>query len=89
MVLIKAVLSTLLDYHFSSLLDPSSIKSSLTQSIRKFLWEGGKTNRKRFHLVIWQVVIDPKALGGMGIKEASLVNLVLGAKLLWRMLTEK
>jgi hypothetical protein len=63
LVLIKAMLSAFPIYQFSSLLAPASIKSSLAQSIRKFLWEGGKTNRKRYHLVKWQVVREPKELG--------------------------
>jgi len=89
LVLLKAVLSALLVYQFSSLLAHASIKSSLEQSIRKFLWEGGKTSRKHYHLVKWQVVREPKEFGGLGIRDPTLVNLALGANLLWRSITGK
>jgi hypothetical protein len=49
-VLIKAVLSALLVFQFSSLLAPRNIKSSIAQEIKKFLWQGGKSNSKRLPL---------------------------------------
>jgi len=42
-VLIKSVLSALPTFQFSSLLSPHNVKSSISNLLRRFLWEGGKT----------------------------------------------
>ena len=42
-------------------------------------WEG-----KRDHLVRWDVVCKPKAIGGLGFGKISLRNLALLRKWLWR-----
>jgi len=83
------VLSALPIYQFSSLLAPASINYSLAQLIKKFLLEGGKTNIKRYHLVKRRVFREPKEFGGLGIRDPTLVNLALGANLLWRSITGK
>jgi hypothetical protein len=51
-VLIKSVLSALPIFQFSSLLAPKGILKDLAQLIHKFLWQGGKSNHKKFHLAI-------------------------------------
>jgi hypothetical protein len=88
-VLIKAVLSALPIFQFSSLLAPTSVKSTITQEIRKFLWQGGKNNNKRMHLVNWNTVRAPKIHGGLGIRDPTLSNIALGAKILWRLVIGK
>ncbi|RVX20143.1 Transposon TX1 uncharacterized 149 kDa protein [Vitis vinifera] len=47
-------------------------------------WEG-----KRDHLVRWDVVCKPKAIGGLGFGNISLRNLALLGKWLWRYLRER
>jgi len=69
LVLIKSVLSSLPIYQFSSLLAPMGIKKSLAQAIRKCLWQGGKSNTKKFHLVNWNLVKSPKDHGGLGVRD--------------------
>jgi hypothetical protein len=56
-------------------------------NIRKFLWEGGKITTRKFHLINWKTIRAPKRHGRLGIKDPSLANIALGAKLLWRMIT--
>ena len=58
------------------------------QEIRKFIWQGGKSNgTKKFHLVNWDVVCSPKNCGGIGIRDPARMNLALGAKILWRIVS--
>ena len=57
--------------------------------IKKFLWQGGKVQRKKFHLVKWDTAKRPKIKGGLGIKDPQQMNKALGAKLIWRLVTGK
>jgi hypothetical protein len=85
----KSILSSLPKFQFSSLLAPIGVKQQLAQELRRFLWQGGKSNSKRFHLVNWSIVRVPKSHGGLGIKDHSLMNLAMGDKLLWRLISGK
>ena len=54
------------------------------------MWQGGKSgNLKNFHLVNWETICRPKIYGGVGIRDPSKMNLALGAKILWRIVTGK
>ena len=60
----------------------------ITKEIRKFLWQGGKSNgSKQFHLVNWDIVCSLKNCGGAGIRDPTMMNLALGAKILWRIVS--
>jgi hypothetical protein len=83
LVLIKSILSSLPIFQFSSLLAPMGTKKNLAQLIRKFLWQGGKSNTKKYHLVRWDVVKVPKDHGGLKIQDPELDNIAMGSKLLW------
>jgi hypothetical protein len=87
-VLIKSVLFSFPIYQFSSCWLLWELKN-LAQAIKKFLWQGGKSNTKRFHLENWNLVRSPKDHGGLGVRDIELVNIALGSKLLWRMVTGK
>jgi hypothetical protein len=51
------------------------------------LWQGGKSNTGKFHLIIWKTVRAPKERGGLGIKDLTVMNFALGEKLLWRLIS--
>jgi len=87
LVLIKSVLSSLPIFQFSYLLAPMGIKKALAQVIQKFLLQGGKSNSKKNHLVNSNLVKSPKDHGGFGVRDPDMVNIMLGSKLLWRMVT--
>jgi len=57
------------------------------ENIRKFLWQGGKSNIKKFHLVKWLIINTPKLRGGLGITYPSLVNRVIGENLVCRLIS--
>ena len=51
--------------------------------IRKFLWEGGKQENRKFHLVNWKTIKLPELRGGLVIRDSDVANLVKGEKLWW------
>ena len=57
--------------------------------IRKFLWQGGKVQKKKFHLVKWDTVKTSKSRGGLGIRDPEKMNKALGPKLIWRLVIGK
>jgi hypothetical protein len=87
MILIKLVLSTLPLFQFSSLLALKGVLKDMAHLIRKFLWQGGKSNSKKFHLVNWDIVSTPKKSGGLGIRDPEVENIAMGSKLLWRIVS--
>ena len=87
-MLVKAVLSSLLVYQASFLLAPKSIMDQLSKLISDFLWQGGKGNQRKFHLVKWDNVKLPLADGGLQIRDPRLANLALGDKILWKLQTD-
>jgi hypothetical protein len=62
------------------------VKKDMVQLIRKFLWKGGESNSKKFHLVNWNIVSSPKEHGGLRIGDPKMVNIALGAKFIWRLI---
>jgi hypothetical protein len=88
-VLIKSILFSLPLFQFSSLLAPKGALKEMAQLIRKFLWQGGNSIGKKFHLVNWNIVSSPKKNGGLGIKYNEVTNIAMGAKLLWRIVSER
>lgn len=51
MVLLKSMLLSISIYQTSILLAPTSIIGKMDGLVRKFLWEGGKGNLNRLHMV--------------------------------------
>ena len=89
MILIKAVLSALPIFQCSLLLAPKYVTSQIAKLLRDFLWEGGKGNQKKMHLVSWEIIKRPISEGGSNIRDPELVNLALGGKLLWQIYSSK
>jgi hypothetical protein len=84
-VLIKSILSTLPIFQCLVMLAPMGIMQQVARDIQKFLWQGGKTNTKKFHLVNWNTVRSLKDNGGLGIKDPMLMNIAMRAKILWHL----
>ena len=86
-ILIKYVLSSLPVYLGVGLLVLSYINQQISRLIQKLLWKGGKGNDHKFQLVNWNLDKQPKNLGGLAIKDLELMNLPLGTKLVWKLLS--
>ena len=63
--LLKSVLSSIPVYHNTILLPPKSFISKVDTLLRIFLWEGGKNNERRLHLVSWDKIKKPILEGGL------------------------
>ena len=83
--LIHSILSSYPIYSSSMILAPKNVINNISKEIKKFLWQGGKVQRKKFHLVKWDTVKKPKCRGGLGIRDPEQMNKALGAKLIWRL----
>eukprot|EP00253_Pinus_taeda_P016670 PITA_16670 len=87
-ILIKSQLSSLIIYQAAFLLAPRNVMEQISSFLRNFLWQGGRGNDKKLHLVNWDTVKKPINEGGLQIREPSLVNLALRSKILWKMIKE-
>eukprot|EP00253_Pinus_taeda_P034784 PITA_34784 len=87
-ILIKSMLSALPIFQATFLLVPRNVMEQISKLLRDFLWQGGKDNENKTHLVSWEVVKKTMAEGGMQIRDPALVNLALGGKILWKMIHE-
>jgi hypothetical protein len=63
------------------------IINQIVLSVWKFIWKGGKNNDWKFHLINWKVIWNSKDRGGLGIPDLAMMNLAMGGKLLWRMIS--
>ena len=88
-VLLKSVLMSIPIYQNSILLAPLSVIGNLEKLIRKFLWEGGKGNLHRPHLVSWDKIQKPFKEGGLQIRNLAKQNLAMGAKILWNLVSRR
>jgi hypothetical protein len=85
LTLIKSVLSSLPIYQASFLLAPKAILTQISNLIRDFLWQGGKGNQRKFHLVNWETVKRPINEGGLQIRDPGHANIALGGKIIWKL----
>ena len=83
LVHIKSVLQGIPNFLFSLYLMHVSIIYAIRKLIFQFLW-AGKGSGGKFHLYAWEILSQPFAFGGWGIKCLSSFNLALCATSLWR-----
>lgn len=67
LTLIRFVLSALPTFQASRLMAPRKIADQISCLMRNFLWNGGKGNNDRFHLINSEIVKRPIAEGGLQI----------------------
>eukprot|EP00253_Pinus_taeda_P024699 PITA_24699 len=87
-ILIKTQLSALPMYQSAFLLAPKYVTDQIATLRRNFLWQGGKGNEKKLHLVKWDTVKRPIDEGGLQIRDPSFINKSLGDKLLWKIISD-
>ena len=83
LVLIKSVSATIPDYYMQCHALPIKTCSAIDKLNRDFLW-GSTQEKRKLHLVNWNVVTLPKLYGGLGIFKMRARNEALLAKLCWR-----
>nr|KYP70287.1 Putative ribonuclease H protein At1g65750 family [Cajanus cajan] len=84
--LVKSTISSIPVYSMQSLWLPQAVCNRIDQACRRMLW--AKADNTRFWSpVSWDVVTQPKELGGLGVREARRVNVSLLGKLVWDMLS--
>ena len=84
---LQSVIQAMPIYKFSILVAPITIWKELDRMARKFLWEGAKGERK-WALVGWDKVTQPKVKGGLGLRKSKLNNKALAGKLYWRWISQ-
>lgn len=67
---------------------PKTTVKSLDKQRRTFFWQGGGQKRK-YHLVKWEIICKSKKKGGLGIKDIRKTNLSLLCKWWWKLETEE
>ncbi|KAJ4758872.1 RNA-directed DNA polymerase (reverse transcriptase)-related family protein [Rhynchospora pubera] len=80
--LINSVLSSLVLYMLAFHSIPKGVLKNIDKIRSNFLWHAG--DKKRYHLVKWRVVCQPKKMGGLGIKDLQLMNDALLCKWGWK-----
>ena len=71
------------------MLAPGMVIQKIEALLKRFIWEGGKGNDKKLHLVSWEKIQKPRSEGGLHVRNLSIQNLALGAKLLWQIVSGK
>nr|KYP55962.1 Putative ribonuclease H protein At1g65750 family [Cajanus cajan] len=84
--LVKSIISSIPVYSMQSLWLPQAVCNRINQACRRMLW--AKLDNVRFWSPVnWDVVIQPKELGGLGVREAQRVIVSLIGKLVWDLLS--
>jgi hypothetical protein len=69
-------------YLFSVLFTPQSVIKNIINLQRIFLWNDRNPDKK-WALVSWDKVCNPKSLGGLGLQDPGKLNNTMGAKIWW------
>lgn len=83
LVLLNSVLSSLPMHYMMVLALPEWVLAKIDKIRRRFLWRGASEEGKGYHLVNWQTVCQPKAVGGIGILDLKIFNQALLLKWMW------
>eukprot|EP00253_Pinus_taeda_P010187 PITA_10187 len=87
LMLLKSGITSLPLYRFSLYHTAAIFHQKMERILRHFLWQGGKTAKSKFNLVGWKSIIQAQEKGGLGIRSPKFLNLALGAKIVWRLIT--
>ena len=87
LVLLNSVLSSLPIFMMSFFEIPAGVLKKLDAIRSRFFWQGGGSKRK-YRLARWNIVCQPKELGGLGVSNLAIKNTSLLSKWLFKLLNE-
>lgn len=87
LLLIQSVTATILAYAMGVCKLPKKTLRDLDGINMRFFW-GDSTEQVSTHIVAWEQICQPKGTGGLGLWPLRATNLVLLAKLAWRVITK-
>lgn len=88
MVIIKHVLGMIPQYYMATSLIPKTVLAKLERIIRNFWWGHNYATRKT-HFINWNIFLEEKVTGGLGIRSLTHLNRALIAKLAWQLLEDR
>lgn len=87
LILTKVILQEILQYLLSMLRAPKGIPQQMRTIQRSFLWNGNGENKK-WALVAWHKIYQPKSMWGLNLVDPLVVNRTYGAQLWWKWIKE-
>jgi mannosylglycoprotein endo-beta-mannosidase len=84
LILLNSSLSSIPTYYMSMHLLPKTILKRMDRTRKKFFWQRGG-EKKKYHLVKWVKVTNPKQKGGLGVKDLRRMNLSLLCRWWWKL----
>ena len=85
--MINSVLSSLPIFMKSFFETPAGVLEKLDAIRSRFFWQGGH-HKKKYRLAKWQIICQPKELGGLGVANLAIKNICLLSKWLYKLLNE-
>ena len=86
-VLIKSIISSYPIFCCTIFLSTKSVINTFNMEIMKFLWQGGKTQGRKFNLFKWDTVLEEKSNRGLGIRDLGKMNNSFRQKMVSRMIS--
>lgn len=83
LVLLNSILSALPMHYMSVMRLPEWVITEIDRIRRRFLWKGANEQAKGYNLVDWEVVCQPKNIGGLGVLDMKVFNQALLLKWMW------
>ena len=88
LVLINSVLTSLTMFMLSFFEVPKGVLEKLDYFRSRFFWQSDE-HKKKYRLVKWSILCQPKEIGGLGIKNLDIQNRCLLSKWLFKLINEE
>ena len=88
LVLINSVLTSLAMFMMSFFEVPKGVLEKIDYFRSRFFWQG-EGHKKKYRLAKWDVICQPKEVGGLGILNLEVQNKCLLSKWLYKLLNEE